>query len=219
LIYLSFSPVQYHTPSQRASASFQAGRTAAHQALSLLGLKSSVTQGQDKLPQWPAGIIGSISHSEQLAGAAIAKSDTYSALGIDIEEDVEKATRVFQRISTDRERTTFISEQQSFSQSAFPQHLFPLLVFCAKESFFKAYNKLLPCSLSYEDISCAAPLSIPHTACTFDNLETPLWQGSSRITIEPQLQGHLKTDTLTLDVIRIDTNILMTLLCVKHHTL
>jgi 4'-phosphopantetheinyl transferase EntD len=218
LIYLSFSPVQFDTPSQRASASFQAGRSAARQALSRIGIKDEVGQGEDKLPIWPTGIIGSISHSELLAGAAIAQSDTYKTIGIDIEQDIEKATRVFQRISTSIEQTTFLTDQKSFSESAFPQHLFPLLVFCAKESFFKAYNKLLPCSLGYEDISCAAPLATPHAACTFDNLSTPLWQGSSTIAITPRLQNHLKTDTLTLDVIRIDTNLLMTLLCVKLST-
>ncbi|EBA06348.1 4'-phosphopantetheinyl transferase superfamily protein [Sagittula stellata] len=67
---------------------FAAGRLAARRALA--GLRpddrpTDLPAGPDRLPLWPAGLTGSISHAAGLAVAAVARSPV--RLGIDLEAD------------------------------------------------------------------------------------------------------------------------------------
>ena len=64
------------------------GRLAATACLEQLGAtKPIVGSGWGGEPLWPAGFIGSISHSKRLSVAAVAKQEDFMAVGIDIEDD------------------------------------------------------------------------------------------------------------------------------------
>jgi 4'-phosphopantetheinyl transferase EntD len=67
-------------------AAFTAGRTAARQALSRLGWPvTGLSPAADGPPDWPAGLVGSISHGGDWAFAAVARATDLAALGVDVE--------------------------------------------------------------------------------------------------------------------------------------
>ena len=65
---------------------FTHGRFCARRALSQLGYKTAaIPKATDRSPVWPAGIVGSISHSGPVAAAAVAPAESLEGLGLDIE--------------------------------------------------------------------------------------------------------------------------------------
>jgi len=72
----------------KRQAEFAAGRRAARLALTGIGRPaSSIPQGKDRAPEWPSGIVGSISHDKGHALAAVLPRDTCLGLGIDLTEN------------------------------------------------------------------------------------------------------------------------------------
>lgn len=71
----------------RRRAQFAAGRRCAAEALKALGLTEppAVATGPDRAPVWPAGIVGSITHSAGFAWAAAARACDLTGIGIDSE--------------------------------------------------------------------------------------------------------------------------------------
>jgi 4'-phosphopantetheinyl transferase EntD len=75
-------------------AQFIAGRACARTALVRTGHTAcSVLADSEGVPQWPVGIVGSISHKHLLSIAAIAPAANLRAIGIDLERDESSATR------------------------------------------------------------------------------------------------------------------------------
>jgi len=71
----------------KRQSEFAAGRRAARSALSALGLgPKAIPAGADRAPIWPNGAIGSITHDQGLALAAVAETRDVRALGIDLTE-------------------------------------------------------------------------------------------------------------------------------------
>jgi 4'-phosphopantetheinyl transferase EntD len=67
-------------------AEFRAGRVAARRALSLMGVRPTALMaraGGD--PEWPQGVVGSISHSGKWAAAVAARREDARGLGLDLE--------------------------------------------------------------------------------------------------------------------------------------
>lgn len=66
---------------------FRAGRSLAREAMRALGLAPvAIPAASDRAPAWPEGIVGSISHCDDLCAAALAlTSDGYASIGLDIE--------------------------------------------------------------------------------------------------------------------------------------
>lgn len=77
----------------RRSAEFSAGRHAARLAMAAAGLAPcALPKGADRAPVWPAGVLGSISHSDLACIAAVARpgagtdlADGPCGIGLDIE--------------------------------------------------------------------------------------------------------------------------------------
>lgn len=66
-------------------AEFVAGRACAHRALEALGCAyQPLPAGENRVPLWPAGFVGSISHSRTLAVAAVCRRGVLDAIGIDV---------------------------------------------------------------------------------------------------------------------------------------
>jgi 4'-phosphopantetheinyl transferase EntD len=62
------------------------GRTCARAALQLLEVKASaIPTGENREPLWPAGIVGSISHTSTAAAAVAANETRLAGLGLDME--------------------------------------------------------------------------------------------------------------------------------------
>ena len=106
---------------------FVAGRTAARQVLSSLGLPAqALPMAPDRAATWPHGLSGTIAHA---AGFAIAAARRGAPIGIDIEDDSPIAADLWPILCTPDELQRLAGERigQQVKQ-----------VFCAKEAVFKA---------------------------------------------------------------------------------
>lgn len=124
---------------------FAAGREAAHQAMALLGEPvQAIPVAENRAPIWPAGLVGSISHSRSCAMAVVAhagginagankagatRSGEIRGLGIDVEEDKPLADDLWPAICSAREQD-WLRAQPNPGQLA-------KLVFSAKEAAYK----------------------------------------------------------------------------------
>jgi len=78
-------------------------------------------------PCWPPGLIGSLSHCDEYAAAALASSGRYSGIGIDIEPAQPLAFDILERVIVPSEK-----------QFALTTPYGGRLLFCAKEATYKA---------------------------------------------------------------------------------
>lgn len=109
---------------------FLQGRQCARAALSRLGFAAAALSiGKQREPLWPSGVVGSITHCDDLCAAAITRSEAYAGVGIDVEPAKTLDRPLAERVATELE------------MHALPT-LSPLLaarlVFSAKEAFYKA---------------------------------------------------------------------------------
>ena len=112
---------------------FAAGRLVAHRLLKGLRIRAAVGCKGDGCPDWPAGIVGSISHCATLAAVAIAREQDCAGLGIDVECYHAMSLGVIELISTAPERRWIASDRALQEERA-------LRLFCAKEAVFKAIS-------------------------------------------------------------------------------
>lgn len=117
----------------KRQSEFIAGRHCAHMALAAHKISHGpIGVGTARQPLWPAGIVGSISHSHGYAVAAAARISRYRAIGLDVENivTVETQARLRRSIVND-------DELHLLHDSASPEKAVTL-IFSVKESFFKA---------------------------------------------------------------------------------
>lgn len=71
----------------RRKREYAAGRACARRALAVLGAPAGpLPAGPDRLPDWPAGFVGSITHDGSYAAAAVGRlADGVRSVGIDLE--------------------------------------------------------------------------------------------------------------------------------------
>lgn len=114
---------------------FSAGRAAAHQAMDLLGAPvQAIPVGENRAPVWPAGLVGSISHTRSCAMAVVARQGAIRGLGIDVEEDKPLADDLWSAICSEREQD-WLRNQINPGQMA-------KVIFSAKEAAYKCQFSL-----------------------------------------------------------------------------
>jgi 4'-phosphopantetheinyl transferase EntD len=114
---------------------FTMGRNAARRALARLGL-APVTIGRhadDRDPQWPEGIVGSISHTQGIVIAACARSTDAAAIGLDVETAGPLGEEIVNEICRDEELDVLRGLTPP-SPSDWPK-----VVFVIKEASYKAW--------------------------------------------------------------------------------
>lgn len=117
-----------------------AGRVCARDALrALTGVAQIPAVGDDRAPQWPLGITGSITHGDGWAGAVVAQSSAWRGLGLDVERRLadQRAERLAEQILTPAElsRLDALPAAQRAARIG--------LTFSLKESLFKALYPLV----------------------------------------------------------------------------
>jgi len=133
-------PPRLETAAAKRRAEFVGGRLAARRALgALTGSPSTPAQDAEQLPDWPAGTVGSITHSRGLAAAVVASQSDFQSVGLDAEVVMngERAQRLAPQILVASERAWF-DRLPAESQGEFLT-----LVFSLKESLFKALYPLV----------------------------------------------------------------------------
>jgi 4'-phosphopantetheinyl transferase EntD len=127
---------------------FATGRRLAHQLLARLGSPdSALLADADRAPIWPAGIIGSISHSHGLCFVAAAKRGAWVGLGIDVEEAHAVRPDLWRRVLGDDE------ERWLRSRPLGEQLPLAAVFFSAKEAVYKAQFPLTRARLGFDDVS------------------------------------------------------------------
>jgi 4'-phosphopantetheinyl transferase EntD len=133
-----------HVPRQRE---FATGRRLARSLMARLGIANArLPANKDRSPVWPAGVVGSISHAENVCVVALAPSDKFLGLGVDIEPNRSVTPGLIDTICTARERA-WLSHQSPASRGVYAR-----LMFSAKESAFKCQYPLTRTFLEYGDV-------------------------------------------------------------------
>ena len=126
---------------------FTAGRVSARHALSKLGAPvSGIPRGLDRTPQWPPGVVGSITHCVDLCVAVVAHVSDCGAIGI----DAEPATPLDPELHDSVCRPT---ERDHFQElPPLPGIDWPKVAFSIKESFYKAWFPVAGTPLDFTDV-------------------------------------------------------------------
>ncbi|MDN2662332.1 4'-phosphopantetheinyl transferase superfamily protein [Psychromonas sp. 14N.309.X.WAT.B.A12] len=121
----------------KRKSEFLAGRYLAKIAMKHLGVEGlNIPIDEHKAPAWPAGLLGSISHSKNTALCVITKSQNHNFIGIDIEHwlSTSDANSLVNNIVVDQSEYQIMLPHISFEQAI-------TLIFSAKESLYKAIFK------------------------------------------------------------------------------
>ncbi len=119
----------------KRQAEFFFGRSCARAALAGIGMTGvEIAVGAMRQPLWPAGVLGSITHSNHVAAALVLPAGQHGGVGIDIETVAQGALDFMHgNIVSAHELAYLRSLQQQLDLNTLMT-----LVFSAKESFFKA---------------------------------------------------------------------------------
>ncbi len=134
-------------------------RACAHRALAAIGKPSDepILRGSKGEPLWPAGVVGSITHTAGYYAAAVADSGKIRSIGMDAEVHGELPDGVLSHIAFGRELTMLTGLGRR------DQVWWDRVLFSAKESVYKAWFPLTGRWLGFED----AEIMLDPTAGTF----------------------------------------------------
>jgi 4'-phosphopantetheinyl transferase EntD len=126
---------------------FSTGRACARAALAQLGLPPEpILPGPRGAPQWPAGVVGSITHCDGYRAAAVARAEDVLTVGVDAEPDQALPAGVLDHIAVAEERA-WLRETGARTPGA----CWDKLLFSAKESVYKAWFPLTGRWLGFEE--------------------------------------------------------------------
>ncbi|MEU8259099.1 4'-phosphopantetheinyl transferase superfamily protein [Micromonospora sp. NPDC048999] len=123
---------------------FTAGRVCARRALAGLGLPATpVTSAPDRSPVWPAGVVGTITHTRDYCAAAAAHAAEFRSVGMDAEQHRDLTPRVRRAICLPEEEAELGRLPAGVS--------WPTVVFSIKETVYKVWHPLVGTWLDFHD--------------------------------------------------------------------
>lgn len=132
----------------RRKSAFRGGRACARAALAKLGVPlTSIPRAASGAPLWPRGVVGSISHTDEMAVALVAHTPPVAGLGIDIEKDepIDDATML-----------QLVCRPEELIDGCPPAHSANLrhgkLLFSIKEAVYKLYQPITATFLDFRDL-------------------------------------------------------------------
>ncbi|WP_410809977.1 4'-phosphopantetheinyl transferase family protein [Micromonospora sp. 067-2] len=135
---------------------FTAGRVCARRAMAGLGLPPlAVPAAADRAPVWPAGIVGSITHTAGYCAAAAARTTDVRSLGMDAEQHRE--------INAGVRRLVLLPEEEEICARLPSGTSWPVVLFSAKETVYKVWYPVVGSWLDFHD----AQLELNPDAGTF----------------------------------------------------
>lgn len=128
-------------------AEFATARILARKALAALGAPSvALVPGPDRAPVWPPGFTGSISHCTDYCAVAVARSRDVASLGLDVEDLRELDPSMHDLVLTPAERNWLRA------QPAALQPMLPIVIFSAKEAYYKCQYPITRGFLDFQDV-------------------------------------------------------------------
>jgi 4'-phosphopantetheinyl transferase EntD len=144
---------------ERRRREFATGRHLAREALARLGAaRQPVLSGPNREPLWPPGIVGSITHCEGYRAAVVAWQQDLASVGIDAEPHAPLPDGVLGVVALPQEQRRLAE-----LAAADPARCWDRLLFCAKESVYKAWFPLARRWLGFD----GADITIDPAAATF----------------------------------------------------
>jgi 4'-phosphopantetheinyl transferase EntD len=126
---------------------FVTARRCAREALSKLGYTPvPIRAGANREPQWPAGVVGSITHTAGFRAAAVARRSVLASIGIDTEQNDPLPDGVQQLVTVPGE----VEMLAALAEAVGGIH-WDRLLFSAKEAVYKAWYPLTARWLGFED--------------------------------------------------------------------
>lgn len=126
---------------------FATARGCAHRALERLGLPAGpVAVGEKGEPLWPEGVAGSITHCRGYRCAVVASGAELASVGIDAEPHEPLPEGLIGDLASAKEIAML-----GHLAAATPEIHWDRLLFCAKESVYKAWYPLAERWLGFED--------------------------------------------------------------------
>lgn len=135
---------------------FTTARVCARKALAQLGFPAApILNGERGEPQWPAGVVGSITHCAGYRACAVARSSELLAMGIDAEPNAALPEGLIGDIARPEE----LPAVRRLGAEC-PEVHWERLLFSAKESVYKAWFPLAKRWLGFEDAVIAVDPSV-----------------------------------------------------------
>ncbi|MFI7076119.1 4'-phosphopantetheinyl transferase [Micromonospora sp. NPDC049903] len=123
---------------------FTAGRVCARRAMAELGLSPvAVPAAEDRAPVWPAGTVGSITHTRGYCAAAVARRSQVRGVGMDAEQHKELSPGVRRLICLPEEEDRYARLPSGVS--------WPTVAFSAKETVYKLWHPIVGTWLDFHD--------------------------------------------------------------------
>ena len=139
-------------------AEFRSGRKCAHLALKKLNVKPCpIMANPSRSLIWPIGSLGCISHTKNLAAAAVSMSSVMMGIGLDIEHTNRLHSRVWRFVLTNREQE-WVAQCCSTTQRDWAT-----MIFSAKECFYKFQYPITQTWFGFLDVE----VDIDRASCTF----------------------------------------------------
>ena len=139
---------------------FTTARACARTALGQLGLPpAAILPGPRGAPQWPAGVVGSITHCDGYRACAVARDSDLFALGLDAEPNRPLPAGVLDVVALPGERDRL----SALACGGTPAVCWDRLLFSAKESVYKTWFPLTRRRLDFDQ----AVITIKPAAGTF----------------------------------------------------
>jgi enterobactin synthetase component D / holo-[acyl-carrier protein] synthase len=130
---------------------FATVRHCARQAFAELGIPPvALLNGERGAPQWPDGVVGSMTHCAGYRAAVVARASVIHTVGIDAEPHGPLPEGVLGMVSRDEEKVMLAS-----LTAADPSVHWDRMLFCAKEAVYKAWYPLTQKWLGFEEASIA----------------------------------------------------------------
>ncbi|MCP4907609.1 MAG: 4'-phosphopantetheinyl transferase superfamily protein [bacterium] len=159
---------------------FAVGRVLARQLLEKFGHSSFpiLREEGERLPAWPSGIIGSISHSGDLCMAAVGEASRFQGVGVDLEPDEPVQQEIERAVLKDHEHD-WVSDAGADERGRRCR-----MVFSAKEAVYKAFYPTTRTFWSFQDVLMSIDLEGRRDTGTF---VARLPDGAGRDSIEGRL--------------------------------
>jgi 4'-phosphopantetheinyl transferase EntD len=128
---------------------FTTARACARAALAKLGLPPvPIVPGPRGAPGWPPGVVGSITHCAGYRASAVARDQEVVTIGLDAEPHDELPSGVLGAVSSPDEQ-----KRLAALAAARPGVHWDRMLFCVKESVYKAWFPLTRRWLGFEEAS------------------------------------------------------------------
>jgi 4'-phosphopantetheinyl transferase EntD len=177
----------------RRRAEFGTARVCARRALAELGIAPCpLVPYPDRSPRWPAGVVGSISHTENCCAVAVTTDPSILSFGLDIEQDRPLPPGLEPLICTAAERAWL--DTKSSACRAWLAGLF----FAAKEAFYKCQFGATGSLIDFQEVALALNLDEDSFAVATIARHGPQWQRVHAVSGRLRRAGGLIVAVATL---------------------